>query len=332
VQVRRFRVDPRAHGAVHGGGADRDLPRIDRRSRRITPNLASLRAFVAVARAGSFSEAARLLNVSQPALSRTIRLLEEQVDARLFDRDTRNLTQTAAGAALLPVAERLVGDFDHAFAELAQLFAGERGRLVVGALPSLAARLLPRLIRDFQVRHPLVEIVVRDTLSGALERQFQERQIDLALTAYVQPSGELHFTPIATEPFGLVCRMTDDLADARPTTWDVFKRHPFLAMAPLSSVRIATDLAFSQAGIEAPPLFECAHLATLGGLIEAGLGISALPRSVLALLGPASFVWRPLENPVVERTIGLARPARRTLSPAAEAFAAHVIRESAALF
>lgn len=292
------------------------------------PNLPSLRAFVAVARAGSFSEAARMLNLSQPALSRTIRLLEEQMDARLFDRDTRNVELTTSGVALLPVAQRLVADFDHAFAELAQLFAGERGRLVVGALPSMAATLLPRLIKDFQKSHPLVEIVVRDTLSGTLERQFQERQIDLALTALTEPSDLLDFTPIATEAFGLVCAADSPLNDPSPIGWDIFLEHPFIGMASLSSVRIATDLAFSRSGIDAKPLFECAHLATVGGLIEAGLGISALPPSTLPLLGSGNFAWRPLESPIAERTLGLARLARRSLSPAAEAFAKHIAAHS----
>lgn len=254
------------------------------------------------------------------------------MDVRLFDRDTRNVSLTSAGAALLPVAERLVGDFDHAFAELAQLFAGERGRLVIGALPSLAATLLPRLIKDFQASHPLVEIVVRDTLSGALERQFQERQIDLALIALSQPSEELDFTPIAAEPFGLVCAKGSPLSGDGAIGWEVFTHHPFIAMAPLSSVRITTDLAFSQVGINAKPLFECAHLATLGGLIEAGLGVSALPKSTLPLLGSGPFEWRQLNNPSVERTIGLAKPARRSLSPAADAFARYIAKASTSHF
>lgn len=296
------------------------------------PSLASLRALVAVARAGSFSDAARVLHVSQPALSRTIRLLEEQMQVRLIDRDTRNVSPSEAGLALLPVAERLLGDYDHAFAELAQHLSGERGRLVIGALPSLAARLLPELIRNFQRRHPLVEIVVRDTLSGALEQQFLSREIDLALIALSQPSIDLDFTPIATEPFGLICAPGSTLDQDGATTWAAFADHPFIAMAPLSSVRIATDRALLHVGIDARPLFECAHLATLGGLIEAGLGISAVPRSTVPQLGGAAFRWRPLSDPVVERTIGLARLARRSLSPAAEAFAQHVIVESVSYF
>jgi LysR family carnitine catabolism transcriptional activator len=296
------------------------------------PNLPSLRAFVAVAHAASFSEASRKLNLSQPALSRTVRLLEEQMATRLFDRDTRNVSLTSSGAALLPVAERLVGDFDHAFAELAQLFAGERGRLVIGALPSMAATLLPRLISTFREVHPQVDIIVRDTLSGALERQFQERQIDLALIAQSESADDLEFTPIATEPFGLVCAADSALADRKRIGWDVFETHPFIAIAPLSSVRIVTDRAFSEAGINARPLFECTHLATVGGLIEAGLGVSVLPPSTLPLLGPGPFVWRPLAGKPITRVLGIARLARHSLSPAAEAFARHIATHSASHF
>lgn len=213
---------------------------------------------------------------------------------------------------------------------MAQLFAGERGRLVIGALPSLAARLLPRLIKTFQHQHPAIEIVVRDTLSGTLERQFQERQIDLGLIAQSQDLGQLEFTPIATEPFGLVCAAGSDLDQSGDARWDALSGHPFIAMAPLSSVRIATDLALSRMDAEVKPLFECTHLATVGGLIEAGLGISVLPRSTLPLLEPGRFAWRRL-IPVAERTLGLAKLSGRSLSPAAAAFARHITTHAAAM-
>ena len=95
----------------------------------------SLRLFLQIARSLSFSETARIANLSQPALSRTIKLLEEDLAVRLFDRNSRNLRLTAAGAALLPTVERLTADFDLAFRELAQTFDGQRGRVIVGALP-----------------------------------------------------------------------------------------------------------------------------------------------------------------------------------------------------
>src|SRR3984885_13112821 len=100
-------------------------------------NLVMLRLFVRVATTLSFSETARMKNVSQPALSRTIQQLEAELGVKLFDRDTRNVTLTPAGAQLLPIAERLLHDFDLAFSDLALAFSGQRGRVTVGAMPSI---------------------------------------------------------------------------------------------------------------------------------------------------------------------------------------------------
>jgi LysR family transcriptional regulator, carnitine catabolism transcriptional activator len=280
---------------------------------------------MSVARTGSFSETARQLRTSQPALSGTIHLLEDQMGVRLFDRDTRNVSLTAAGTALLPVVERLSADFEQSFSALAQTFAGERGRVVVGALPSIAATLLPELICSFRRTHPGVEIIVRDTLSRSIEGQFMDRHVDLGLIALSGPDDQFDFTPILTEPFGLVSLAGGPLDTEGSARWELFATHPFIAMAAMSSVRHITDAALIEAGVGATPLFECAHLATVGGLIAAGLGISALPRSTLTLLGGHTFSWRPLDHPSVSRTIGLAKLAKRSLPAAAEAFAQHIV-------
>ncbi|MFM5931947.1 MAG: LysR substrate-binding domain-containing protein [Novosphingobium sp.] len=285
-----------------------------------SPNLPALRFFVGVAKAKSFSVAAKEMNISQPALSRNIRMLEEGVGTTLFDRDTRNVRLTAAGEALLPVVQRLLTDFDHAFSELSLSFSGERGRVVVGALPSLAAGFLPKVIAEFRATHPGVEIAVVDTLSGAIETRFRERQVDLALIAQNQESDDIAFLPIFDEEFGLICQATDELAESSDVTWDIFGSRPFIAMAALSSVRRTTDAAFAQIGREVEPLFECAHVTTVGGLVSNGLGISALPKSVLPLLGQTNLVWRPLAQPVVSRTVGVANWRHFSLSPAAKAF------------
>jgi len=284
-----------------------------------------MRFFVGVAKARSFSVAAREMNISQPALSRNIRMLEEGVGTSLFDRDTRNVRLTAAGEALLPVVERLLTDIDHAFSELSLSFSGERGRVVVGALPSLAAGFLPQVIAAFRLTHPGVDIAVVDTLSGAIETRFRDRQVDLALIAQNQESNDLTFLPIFQEEFGLVCRSDDDLAGGIAATWETFGEKPFIAMAPLSSVRRTTDATFAKIGRVVEPLFECAHVPTVGGLIANGLGISALPKSVLPLLGSDKLVWRPLGKPTVSRSVGVASWRHFSLSPAARAFRAALL-------
>lgn len=280
-----------------------------------------------VAHTCSFSETAKLANLSQPALSRTIRLLEEELGARLFDRNSRNVALTVAGETLLPTVERLIGDFDQAFEEVAQSFTGQRGRVVIGALPSVAADILPPLIASFQADHPQVELILRDNLSGSLYQQMQERQIDFAVTTVADVDG-FEFQPLFPDEFVLV--YPADQGDDLPTkaSWKIFETRPFIAMAPRSSVRIMTDAALAKADVVTRQLYECTQLATMGGLIAAGLGMSALPLSTVPLLGAADRIaWRRLGSPRIERTIGVARLAQRSLPPAARALLEHMSRQ-----
>lgn len=291
---------------------------------RRTPSLSSLRLFMQVAHASSFSETARLANLSQPALSRTIKLLEEDLGVRLFDRNSRNVALTAAGAALLPTVERLAADFDLAFQELEQAFAGQRGRVVVGALPSVAAHMLPGVVARFLVTHPNVEIVLRDNLSGALYQQMLDRLIDFAISTPPAASG-FRFDPMMDDECVLVGR-PEDLAEIEaPAPWSIFTERPFIAMEPRSSVRLLTDAAFAKTDMTVRALYDCAQLATVGGLISAGLGITLLPRSTLPMLAVGRPVaWRAMAPPRIMRVIGIARLENRSLSPAATAFLAEV--------
>jgi LysR family carnitine catabolism transcriptional activator len=288
------------------------------------PSLATLRVFMRVAQAGSFSEAARVMNTSQPALSRTIRLLEEDLDVRLFDRDTRNMRLTASGAALLPIVERLAADFDQALLEVENAFSGMQGRVVVGALPSAAADMLPDLIVSFRQSYPLVEIVIRDHLSGALYQQMLERQVDFSLSTPPEFEKGFIYQHLFWDPCVLICRRDEAPPPAGAAPWAVFAERPFLAMSPRSSVRVMTDAAMAKAGVAPKALFECSQLATLGALISKGLGISAVPLSAIRLLNSPDVVFRSLRDPVVRRSIGLAWLEARTLPPSAVAFKKHV--------
>lgn len=283
-----------------------------------TPSLTSLRLFRQVAISSSFSETARSANLSQPALSRTIKLLEEDLGVRLFDRNSRNVHLTTAGAALLPIVERLTEDFDLAFRELSQTFDGQRGRVVVGALPSMAIRLLPRTIAAFRLTHPQVEIVVREKPAGVLYQSLHDRLLDFVVATPPVGTGEVAFQPLFDDNCVLICRPEDAAAIPDPAPWQIFREIPFIGSEPHSSVRTLTDAAFAKADIATPMLYECGQVATVGGLIAAGLGISLMPHSTLPLLAAGGPVaWRSLQPPRTFRTIGVGRLQARTLSPAA---------------
>jgi DNA-binding transcriptional LysR family regulator len=286
---------------------------------RLTPH--QLAAFLDLARAGSFSLAARERGVSQSALTRIIQHMEAMIGRTLFDRTTRSVELTPTGRELLPIAERIVAEFDDDLSELARFVEGRRGTVVVAALPSIAAVLLPPAIARLQAQAPEVEVSILDGLSGSVIEAVEKGRADFGLT--IQPSDQTALTwqPLVADPFGLVCRHDDPLAGKGPLPWSVLVERPFIAMAPESSVRQMTDAALRRAALSIPQLYGCAFLGTTGHLVASGLGVTALPRLTLPLLGSGDLAWRPLENPIVERRIGLVTPIGRTLSPAAKALA-----------
>jgi LysR family carnitine catabolism transcriptional activator len=285
----------------------------------LTPH--QLAGFLQVAATGSFSEAARLLAMSQPALSRMIRNIEDIIGERLFDRDTRHVVLTPAGAAFRPIAERIISEFNHGFSDLAQFVAGKRGRVTIAALPSIAAVVLPRAIARFTASTPGVEFVILDGLSESVFATVSEGRADIGLTVGPSVKIGLGYTPLIFDEFCLVCRADDVLAASdSPLPWSTFAERRFVAMAPTSSVRAMTDAAFLQLGIAIPPLYDCAFLATTGHLVLAGLGITALPRLTLPLMGTLGLITRPLIEPIIRRHIGVVSRAERTLAPAVRLF------------
>lgn len=113
-----------------------------------------LRAFWAVAQSLSFAVACERLHLSQSALSLTIKSLEEGLGGRLFTRTTRNVTLTPEGESLLPLARRLLADWDNAEDEIRQRFTLQRGRVTIAAMPSFAGNLLPPILKNFRTRYP----------------------------------------------------------------------------------------------------------------------------------------------------------------------------------
>lgn len=290
---------------------------------RATPQ--QLAAFLKVSETSSFSEAAVALAISQPALSRTIRVLENALGSRLFDRDTRNVTLTPAGLELRPIAKRILGEFDSSFAELARFVSGKSGRISVAALPSMAAVLLPHAVSSFYKEFPEVDFQIIDALSGSVQDIILDGGAELGLTVRPKADGQLVYHQLMSDTLGLVCKKDDPLAGVPEVNWDLFTTRPFIAMAPGSSVRAATDAAFLQRGLAVAPLFECGFLATARALVNAELGITALPSLSVPLIAEAGLIWRPLKAPLIRRSLGIIHRHGITLTPASVHFIDHLL-------
>lgn len=282
--------------------------------------LRQLEVFEAVARSGSFTAAAERLRVSQSALSRTVAGIERTVRVPLFERTTRRLTLTAAGHHLLSIADRILAAHRTGMNELARHLSGERGTVTVATLPSVAAVLLPPVISAFHEQHPGISVRILDGLARTVVDRLLGGEADLAITTPNRLPAELAHRPLVLDRFYAALPPGHHLARQSTLAWADLVPEPFVAIGVGSSVRSFTDAAFERAQVRVAQVVEAANVATVGGLVAAGLGISALPALVRALISFAELAHRPLTDPVVERELDVVLPATGTPSATTRQF------------
>ena len=314
--------------------------------------LRQLRYFVAVARQRHFTRAAETIGVAQPALSQQIRLLERELGVQLLDRGGRRVRPTPAGEVLLIRAERILAEVASATAELAEFAGATRGRVTVGALPSLAEHQLPTLVAAFHARHPGLELVLREERTATLLTLLAAGEVDLALlhqpptsasgttpdlaplppdATGAKPRDPAHdksvptLEPLFTEELVAVVAPGHHLTGRATLPIAALRDEPCLLTKSGSVLRDTILAACAAAGFAPRIAFESGGTATVRALAAAGLGVAILPRSE-ATLGVLPLI--PLDlSPRLTRTVALARAADRHQSAAVAAFMA-LARES----
>jgi LysR family transcriptional regulator, carnitine catabolism transcriptional activator len=285
-----------------------------------------LEILVAAADAGTFSAAAARLGISQPALSETIRRLEGETGLRLFDRTTRSLALTADGRHAVAVAREVVRDFQASLGSIVDRSKGRRGRVTLAALPSIACAVLPEAVRGFRKEFPGVVVGVHDVLHERAVAFVADGQADIALTTGPGRLDGLLFEELGSDELLLVCGKSHPLARAKDIGWRDLAAYPFVAMARTSSVRRLTDAAFINSGITLDPAYEVEQIPSAAALVQAGLGITALPSLTLAMFKGQGLVTRALRRPTMRRPMGFIRLARRTPAEPVLALVRHLRR------
>ncbi|WP_187399603.1 LysR family transcriptional regulator [Micromonospora sp. AP08] len=276
--------------------------------------LHQLRYFVAVAEVRHFTQAADLVGITQPSLSKQIHALETDLGAPLFERVRGNIALTAAGEVLLPLAKRILADVDTATREVQELVGLRRGRVRLGATPSLATSLAPPVLRRFRDAHPTVDLRVEEGGSQDLVRDLLRGDLDLALI--IEPSTGtdpgLRADPILRE--SLVVASVDPLpaADERGEVRITDLRdQPLVMFRQGYDLRDATLQACREAGFEPTLSVDGGELDAVLSFVEAGLGAALVP-GIAVTRRPGIRVTR-LAPPGVRRTIAVAR--RRDVVP-----------------
>lgn len=296
---------------------DQSLGREPRRSARGNVSTRQLRAFVCLAEERNFTRAAAASHLSQPAFSALIRQLEDSVGARLFDRSTRHVDLTAEGHEFLASTRRVLAEFDAALLDLGERATQRRGRVAIALLPSLAADWLPPVLAGFHQQHPGIDLEVADVLSEPCIERVRSGQADFALAAIRANTAELRADPFCSDGFHLVCPPDHPLLAVRDLKPRQFADWPFIHLSRTSSVRQYIDAAVHPARL--PSILEVDQLATVSGMVRAGLGVSIVPTLTLYQFRSPALAIRPVPWRGLTRRIYLVRPRDRSLSLAAQA-------------
>lgn len=281
-------------------------------------DLRQLRAFTTVVQTGSFSRAARLLGMSQSAVSQAVRQLEDELGVRLLDRTTRSLQLSKVGAEFLPGIQRLLADLDHQLADLRDLREHRRGHVTIACVPSVALRLMPNVLASFKLEHPMVNVTLREVSRRQIIHSLRSGEVELGVANVPGEDPDLDARLLLTDSFALVMRRDHALAARKTVSWEDGTAAGLVAMAEGTGIRLEMDRALSNPG-RTGPLYEAEHPATLLAMVEAGVGVAPLPGLAWPESDHPILTFRKLTNPVIERELYLIRRGGRDLSPAGRA-------------
>ena len=286
-----------------------------------------LHAVLAVAEYNSFIAAASFLKTSQPALTRTIRRVEDVLGVRLFDRTTRRVTITAAGKEFVAVAERMLNDLRISVGSMREIGAEQRGRIIVSSIMSVANGLFPAIVAKYRASRPGIEIVLREGVHGTVVEDVRSGAADLGVT-YVDDVPEFVAAKrVSREVFEVILPRNHPLIKSSrrsSVTLAELAEFPLVSLPYESRTRRIIDGAAAGAGYALQHVATVTQFATMMSFVRAGVGIAIVPSGAIAGLLGKDLAVLALAKPRLSRDVGLIWLRDRELTPAARGFAAVV--------
>jgi LysR family hydrogen peroxide-inducible transcriptional activator len=290
--------------------------------------LHQLRYVVAVAETGSFTRASERNHISQPSLSQQIIKLEHELNHKLFHRLGRRAVPTELGAAFLERARRILAEVDGTLRELRDDPHALR-RITVGATPTIAPYLLPRLLMRCQQSHPNLQVQTQENFRNPLIRSVVEGELDLAILSLPVSDRRLHVERMFSEPLLLVVGKKHRLATKPRVTPADLVDEIFVLPGDGSSLAQQIQRFCGDNDFEPHLGHRCAQIATVKALVALGAGISILPLMTRAPEDVESLIYLDLAGQAPKREIGVLRHLQRYQSRGAEQFLA-ILRETLA--
>ena len=284
------------------------------------PSIVQIRSFVAIAKFGSFTRAARAVNLSQPALTVQIRQLESILNVKILDRNTRSVRLTRAGEDLIPTFSRVLDELDSVVSGARDLASNRHGVVRMACLPSFAATVLPAAIVAFQSQHPGIQFVLKDGVGRKIVNLVKSEIVDFAIAGGDVSDPELQTSVLAYDRIHAIYLSPHPLDKEKKLAAHSVARYPLILMDEDSTVRQVIDRAFFKAGQTIKPAIEATYMSTAVGMARAKLGIALLPSTAIESRTSGRLRSRPIDGKDFGRSIFVIRRKSRSLPPASESF------------
>ena len=262
-----------------------------------------LQVFHTVAGVLSFTRAAEILHMTQPAVTHQIRQLEEEFNARLFDRSNNRISLTAAGQQVLEYADRIIALYDEMQESVKTLVGDRTGLVTIGASTTIAEYMLPGLLGDFRQQFPDVQIRLRVANTDAVVTMVADNSIDLGVVEGEVDNQLLKVERCQQDELQVIVPPGHQLASQTSVSALQLTEHPFIYREDGSGTRSVIERYFSDNGVDESALnrpFELGSTEAIKGAVQAGVGITIVSRATLSKeLALGHLVALPLEPPLM---------------------------------
>lgn len=286
--------------------------------------LSQLETFIAVAQFGSFSLAARHLYITQPSVTSRIQRLESTLGVKLLIRTTRSIQVTPQGAQLLKEATDTLHGLHNLVENFRRQADSARQRVIVATTPMLAALTLPPIIRDYCERFHGVQIELRDLRYQDALNSLLAGESDIAVLALEKGDPRFQFQAVREEDMVLVVPSDHKLASKPAASLDEISVFPLMMLQQYQPMQLRIAEALERHGLTFTPAMSAGNLATLLGMLDARMGITLLPRSLVRRSQQAGHAVIELSDIRLTRAFGIVTLRHARLGTTAQSFCSYL--------
>lgn len=272
-------------------------------------------AFVLVVENRGFSRAAEILRLTQPALSQRVRKLEESLGVRLIDRASRVGRPTTIGETFLPIARRMLADFQRSEREIRDIVEVRRGVVTMAANLTAASNIVPQVLARFAQSSPDIEVRVEEDSTPPALQNILFGDAEFGIVNDHDIPDEISFEALVDDELVILCHRDHPLASKASLMWKDLAGQTVIQLSTRTGTRWRFDLLAG--GVDVGKTYQVHHSPAAVALVRENLGVTVIPRLACASLNQAVFAILPVGQPTIRQHLGIAVARGRLLSPAA---------------